>query len=185
MFPLLTPRLCIRPFVATDAITLHEAIHESIDSVGRWLPWCAADYDLNTAQGWITHCDQQRHEGHSFELVMVDRTAGHFLGSVAINAINRAERLGNIGYWIRQSAQQQGLMTEAVREIASFGFGTLGLTRLEIIAAEQNYASRRVAEKVGAQFEGLLRNRIIIHDQPVTAALYSLTPGDTLSHQSL
>ncbi|WP_240947125.1 GNAT family N-acetyltransferase [Dickeya zeae] len=49
-----------------------------------------------------------------------------------------------------------------------------------IIAAEENHASRQVAKKVGAHFEGLLRNRIIIHDQPVTAALYSLIPGDKL-----
>nr|WP_269975658.1 GNAT family N-acetyltransferase [Dickeya lacustris] len=95
MFPLLTPRLSIRPFVTADAPMLHEAIHESIESVGRWLPWCSPAYDLGCAQEWINHCDQQRHEGRSFELVITDRNSEHLLGSVAINDINRAYRLGN------------------------------------------------------------------------------------------
>ncbi|MGM3190632.1 GNAT family N-acetyltransferase [Dickeya dadantii subsp. dieffenbachiae] len=180
MFPLLTARLCLRPFVPSDAVALLGAIHESLETVGRWLPWCVSDYDLPMAQDWITCCEQQRHEGESFDLAIIDRTAGRLLGNIAINSINKAYRLGNVGYWIRQSAQGQGLIPEAVREIVPFGFGTLGLTRLEIVAAEENHASRRVAEKVGAHFEGLLRNRIIIRNQPVTAALYSLIPGDVL-----
>ncbi|WP_338126846.1 GNAT family protein [Dickeya oryzae] len=112
--------------------------------------------------------------------MITDRNTGVLLGSIATNSISKAYRLGNIGYWVRQSAQGQGVVPEALREVVPFGFGTLGLTRLEIIAEEENHASRQVVEKVGAHFEGLLRNRIIIDDQPVTAALYSLIPGDVL-----
>ncbi|WJM85878.1 GNAT family protein [Dickeya chrysanthemi] len=180
MFPLLTPRLSLHPLVPSDATALFDAIHESLESIGRWLPWCVPHYDLAMAQSWITDCEQQRREGTSFDLAITDRTNGHLLGSIAINSISKAYRLGNIGYWVRRTAQGQGIIPEAVREIVPFGFGTLGLTRLEIIAAEENHASRQVAEKVGAHFEGLLRNRIIINDQPVTAALYSLIPGDGL-----
>ncbi|QDX29828.1 GNAT family N-acetyltransferase [Dickeya poaceiphila] len=180
MFPLLTARLSLRPFIPSDAAALLDAIQESLETVGRWLPWCVPHYDLSMTQSWIMGCEQQRREGSAFDLVINDRNTGHLLGSIAINNISKAYRLGNVGYWIRQSVQGQGLITEAMREVVPFGFGTLGLTRLEIIAAEENHASRQVAEKVGAHFEGLLRNRIIIHDQPVTAALYSLIPGDEL-----
>ncbi|WP_345891365.1 GNAT family protein [Dickeya oryzae] len=114
--------------------------------------------------------------------MITDRTTGDLLDSITINNISKAYRLGNIGYWVRQSAQGQRVVPEALREVVPFGFGTLGLTRLEIITAEENHASRQVAKKVGAHFEGLLRNRIIIHDQPVTAALYSLIPGDVLAY---
>ncbi|QIZ50903.1 N-acetyltransferase [Dickeya zeae] len=182
MFPLLTERLSLRPIMPSDAVALFDAIRESIESVGRWLPWCVPDYDLPMAQSWITFCEQLRREGTAFDLVITDRTTGDLLGSIAINNISKAYRLGNIGYWVRQSAQGQGVVPEALREVVPFGFGTLGLTRLEIIAAEENHASRQVAKKIGAHFEGLLRNRIIIHDQPVTAALYSLIPGDVLAH---
>ena len=50
----------------------------------------------------------------------------------------------------------QGIATAAVRLIARFGFEDLGLQRLELLVAADNLASRRVAEKVGARFEGVL-----------------------------
>jgi ribosomal-protein-serine acetyltransferase len=49
-----------------------------------------------------------------------------------------------------------GIATVAVRLIARFGFEDLDLQRLELLIAVDNAASRRVAEKVGATFEGVL-----------------------------
>ncbi|BBA36306.1 putative ribosomal-protein-serine acetyltransferase [Methylocaldum marinum] len=55
---------------------------------------------------------------------------------------------GNIDYWVKQSRQGQGIATRAVRLVAPFDFSRIGLTRLEFVAVVNNYASRRVAEKV-------------------------------------
>ena len=60
--------------------------------------------------------------------------------------------------------------------IAEYGFRQLKLTRLEIVAPEQNAPSRRVAEKVGADFECIARNRVMVHGKPQPAAIYSLVP---------
>ena len=67
-------------------------------------------------------------------------------------------------------SQRNGIAVGTVRLLAHFGFATIGLTRIEIIAAEDNVASRRVALKSGATFECLARNRLLVHDRPVTAA---------------
>jgi RimJ/RimL family protein N-acetyltransferase len=42
----------------------------------------------------------------------------------------------------------------------------------------ENVPSRRVAEKAGARFEAIARNRIVQHGKPYDAALYSLIPSD-------
>ena len=81
-----------------------------------------------------------------------------------------------IGYWVRQTCQRQGIATRAVQSIAEYGFGQLKLTRLEIVAPEQNVPSRRVAEKVGAVFECIARNRVRVHGKPQPAAIYSFVP---------
>ena len=60
--------------------------------------------------------------------------------------------------------------------MAAYGFEKLGLTRLEIVAAEQNARSRKVAEKAGARFEGILHNRLVIRGVAIPAAMYSLIP---------
>jgi RimJ/RimL family protein N-acetyltransferase len=54
----------------------------------------------------------------------------------------------------------------------------LGLTRLDIVCKPDNTSSRRVAEKVGARFEAISRNRIVMHGVAYDAALYGLVPED-------
>jgi RimJ/RimL family protein N-acetyltransferase len=64
--------------------------------------------------------------------------------------------VAHVGYWVRTGQTGQGIATAAVRLIARFGFEDLGLQRLELLVAVENLASRRVAEKAGARFEGIL-----------------------------
>ena len=80
--------------------------------------------------------------------------------------------------FIRAFEVMANLATAAAVEVARFGLAKLGLCRIEIVAAVGNTASRRVAEKTGAMFEGILRNRIKMGDRNLDAAMYSLIPGD-------
>ncbi|WJV52001.1 GNAT family protein [Pectobacteriaceae bacterium CE90] len=113
-------------------------------------------------------------------LVFFDRSSERFLGGISINEIQPIRQMGNIGYWIRQSAQGKGIALEAVNSIAVYGFSQLKLTRLVIVAGEEDRASRRVAEKAGAHYESIARNRIIIRQQPIDTAIYSLVPANSL-----
>jgi len=62
--------------------------------------------------------------------------------------------------------------------MAYFGFRNLDLNRLEILIAVDNRASQRVAEKVGAVREGVLRNRLVVRDKVHDAVMFSLIPSD-------
>jgi RimJ/RimL family protein N-acetyltransferase len=59
--------------------------------------------------------------------------------------------------------------------LAGYGLGTLGLQRLEIVMSVENHASRRVAERVGADHEGILRCRLLLHGRSHDAHSFSLT----------
>ena len=59
-----------------------------------------------------------------------------------------------------------------------YGFEKLGLLRIEILVQEDNKPSLRIADKLGAVREGLLRNRILIHDISYDAYMHSLIPED-------
>jgi RimJ/RimL family protein N-acetyltransferase len=78
-----------------------------------------------------------------------------FLGRVGLDQLD-GKQSANVGYWVRTSQTSQGIATAAVRLIAQFGFEDLGVRQLELHIAADNLASRRVAEKVGATFEGVL-----------------------------
>jgi RimJ/RimL family protein N-acetyltransferase len=102
---------------------------------------------------------------------------GRFLGGCGINQINRVHGFANLGYWVRTSATGRGVATEAARQAAEFAFRTTDLVRLEIVCAVGNEASQRVAERAGATREGVLKQRLRLHGQPVDAVMFSLVRG--------
>jgi RimJ/RimL family protein N-acetyltransferase len=168
--------LRLRPYRSDDASALYEAVNESVESVGRWLPWCHADYNKTDADVWIAHCEDGWRTGEHYAFAVFDANSAQFCGAVGLNQRNREHNFMNLGYWVRASRQEQGIVRRAARLVAMFGFEQLGLTRVEIVTAPDNQASRRVAEALGARFEGIARNRIVVGGRPIDAAVYALVP---------
>jgi RimJ/RimL family protein N-acetyltransferase len=83
-------------------------------------------------------------------------------------------RFANLGYWVRSSAAGRGVAPAAVRQVAAYAFRETDLNRLEIVIAVGNSRSQRVAEKVGATREGVLRSRLVLPSGPSDAVMYSL-----------
>jgi ribosomal-protein-serine acetyltransferase len=79
---------------------------------------------------------------------------------------------------VRSRWAGRGIATASARLVAGFGFEHLGLNRVEIVAAQENVASIRVAEKAGARKEGRLRRRITVRDRIYDAVLFSLIPEE-------
>ena len=171
-------RLRLRPWQDDDADSLFEAARESVASVGRWLPWCHADYQRHEAVAWIARCREGWHAGEHVALPIFDAAGAELLGAVGLNQFNRAHRSANLGYWVRQSRHGQGIAAAASRLVTRFGFAQLGLARIEIVVLPDNRASRRTAKKLGAQFEAIARHRLWVDGQPRDAAVYALIPAD-------
>lgn len=168
----------IRALDQADRDAMYEAVRESVSEVSRWLPWCHPAYSRDEAAAYIECAREGRLAGRQFSFGIFEIRDGGFAGAVSVNHIIPMNRLANCGYWVRTSRTGRGIATRAVRLAASYAFETLGLTRLEIAAIPENLASRRVAEKAGARFEVIARNRIVMHGRAWPAAVYSLIPED-------
>lgn len=168
--------LTLRPLLPADADALSTAALESLATVGRWMPWCTPDYTPARALEWIDHCTQARADQSAYEFGIFDADGNELFGLAGLNQFNRLHNFCNLGYWVRESRQRQGVAVAAVRRLAEFGFQELGQTRIEIVVAAGNTGSEAVARKVGAHFEGMARNRLQLADGPVAAAVYSLIP---------
>ena len=169
--------ILLRPLVREDAESLVRAVRESMASLSYWFPWCHAGYALSDARQWIEHGLASWETRTEFPLGIFD-AGGEVLGGTGINHIDRVHNLGNLGYWVRDSARKRGVATTAARGAALMGFDVVGLTRLEIVALPHNAASQRVAEKLGAVREAEARNRVQFQGRPAAAVVYSLIPGD-------
>lgn len=162
----------------SDAPALVEAVRESVDTVGRWQDWCHAAYDLDDARRWMDICRKDWLLGDGYEMLIVEAGGGRLLGGMGVNQRHSEQRFANLGYWVRESAQRQGIATRAGRLAIGFAFDMAKVERLEIVAAHDNLPSRRTAERLGGTFEGMLRKRLVIRDKSVDAAMYSVTRDD-------
>ncbi len=168
----------LRRFEPADAPQLFDAVHESVRELCRFMTWCRPGYSLAASQAFVAQSGSDWEKGEQYNLAMVDLEAGTLLGSIGLNRLDQTHRTANIGYWVRRSCAGRGVATAATRLIAEFGLKELGLHRLEILVPSHNAASRRVAEKAGARFEGILRNRLVLAGQRHNTCLYSLIPED-------
>jgi ribosomal-protein-serine acetyltransferase len=171
-------KILIRTLSAEDVDAVFEAVRESMSELSKWMPWCHPDYAREETVAFINSRPDDWNADVAYTFAITDAQTGAFLGSVGLNFINRQYQMGNLGYWVRTSANGRGVAAAAARLIARFGFHELGLQRLEIIAAVENYPSQRVAEKTGATREGVLRKRLLYKGQTRDAVLYSLVAED-------
>ncbi|OFA08367.1 GNAT family N-acetyltransferase [Duganella phyllosphaerae] len=171
---LVFPGLVLRPFADTDADAFAAAVVESVASVSPWMGWCTSDYTAADALEWFAMCRAGQAAGTAFEFGIFDQQSGDFLGGAGLNDIRMLHRFCNLGYWVRQSRQGQGVASRCVQALAAHAFGALDLHRVEIVVAVGNAASLAVAAKSGALDERIARNRLCIDGRAVDAHVFSL-----------
>jgi len=177
MTPLHTDEFVIRPFEPGDASQFVAAVQESGTTLGPTMPWWKPDYSVKEASEFFASCAEAIKAGKAYDVGIFQPDGSSFIGGISVNRIDPDYRIGNVGYWVRESMQNRGLCTKAAEAIIEFGLNTLGLVRLEIVIMADNAASRRVAEKVGATLECIAKNRIMHKGVPLPAAVYSVARG--------
>ncbi len=163
----------IRPFTEMDVNDLVEAVHESHAEISPWMVWCRPDYSTEHATAWIRDSIAGRALGTSYEFAVIDDSE-ILAGVCGVNHINNVDRFANLGYWIRTSLSGRGIIPAATLAVAEWTFAHTTLNRLEIVVAVGNNRSHRVAEKIGALREGVLRQRMMVGEIANDAVMYSL-----------
>lgn len=167
----------LRPYQESYVDALFAAARESIPDIYPWLPWCHPEYERDESEEWVGKQRELWTTGSAYEFAVLDPAEGNFVGGCGLNDVN-LHRFANLGYWIRSSATGRGVATAAARLAARFGFEELDLRRLELVIEPDNAASIRVAEKLGARREGLLRSRLNVNGEQRDAVMFSLTASD-------
>ncbi len=168
----------IRQFTEQDALPFHQAVLESVAHVSKWLPWCSEAYSLDDAKMWTSSARTCWDNGTDYRFVIEDKDSSRILGSVGINHVDTQHKVGNLGYWVRTSALNQGVCTEAATLVADKAFKDLGFQRLEVHVLTENAGSNAVAQKIGGIHEGALRNKLMLNGVSLPANCYSLIPSD-------
>ena len=168
--------ITLRPFRMEDSVQLYEAVRKSRKELEPWMSWATEDYTELTARQYIT-VTRARWEERTLFAFAITR-GSEIVGGCTLSSIHPVYHYCNLGYWVRTSCRGQGIAGRAAKLAARFGFEHAGLIRAEIVVAVGNQASLRVAEKIGAHYEGILLNRMVVGNSISDAHMYSLLPAD-------
>ena len=159
----------LRPWTEDDVPWIHAACQDP--ELHFWLPRLPRPYKVEHARAFVA--DQGGLGPHHFAVV----DDGERVGSMGMQV--NENKTGHAGYWCIAAARGRGATTRALRILSRFGFGELGLGRLELIADPDNLASQRVAEKAGFRREGVLRSHLLHPDgRRRDSVMYSLLPAE-------
>lgn len=159
----------MRPWREDDAPWVCAACQDP--ETQRWLPDIPRPYSHDDAVAFVT--DALGLGPYQFAITERENA----IGSIGLR-LGKYET-GHIGYWCAPEARGRGATTRALRRLCRYALDELHLERLDLVTDIENFASQRVAQKVGFQREGVLRSHLRHPDgHRRDSIFFSLLPGE-------
>jgi len=145
-----------------------------------WEPlWTRDELARSAFRRRLRQYQREMREDQGYAFLIFREADAALLGGLTISNVRRGvAQSASVGYWLGLPHVRRGYMTDAVRCIVPFAFGTLGLHRLEAACLPHNAASTRVLEKSGFRREGTARRYLKINDVWQDHDLYALLHDD-------
>jgi RimJ/RimL family protein N-acetyltransferase len=153
--PLVDGETALRPWRDADLPELVVACQDR--EIVRWTRVPAA-YGEADARAYLRQRYDATFAGLTAPFAIVHAEDGRLLGSISLMRFAWEHARGEVGYWLARAARGQGHATRAVKLICAWGFSTLRLERIDLMAATGNPASQHVAERSGFTREAVLRS---------------------------
>jgi ribosomal-protein-serine acetyltransferase len=171
----IAPGVVLRPFKASDAGELTEAIAANREHLARWLPW-AETHGFEDSVDYLERKRAQIEANDGFEGAIV--LDGRIVGGAGFHGVDWINRSSSIGYWLATEAVGRGLMSGAVRTLLDHAFDVWELHRVIIEVVVDNVRSRAIPERLGFREEALLREAKLIRGLYEDAVLYAMLASD-------
>lgn len=131
-------------------------------------------------RAYIETALKMRAEGHRFAFAVIDDASDRVLGSTSYHDIVPAVQRVEIGWtWYARSVQRSHVNTTAKLLMMGHAFDTLGCRVVGWRTDNDNFASQRAIERLGAQKDGVLRGHALRRDGTIRdTVMYSMTAGE-------
>ncbi len=167
-----TDRLILRKFEYTDDEAMlkywiadekiqslySEPVYSTKEEVKELLDKYIGSYERNDYYRWA----------------VIHGETGECIGQIAYFLVDSKNHFAEIEYCIGSDFQRKGYATEAARAVIKFGFEQMKLHKVQICTKEINHASKRVIEKCGLTYEGMLRDYFYMDGKYVGRLYFSM-----------
>ncbi len=181
----------LRPTGLDDAEAIAAAVLASTPELLPFMPWAQKDNSPRAQLERLKSVEADYRAGRELVMGLFDGRTGAFLSSIGLHPRVPLNPSGlEVGYFTPSAHAGQGWATLGTRIAVAYAFEHLGCDRLQVMHDEANAASRRVIEKCGFRFEGVMRNMVARPTPELVAGgyrgtalsrMYSLVPEDRAS----
>jgi RimJ/RimL family protein N-acetyltransferase len=169
--PLASGPLALRAWTVEDLPAAVVACQDP--GIARFAASVPAPFGDGEAVAWLASHEAGRLAGRRLELAIVSTDSRWLMGSIALSKIDRVHERAMVGFWVVPQARGRGVASVALRLLADWAVGPLGLKRVELFIEPANAASHLTATRSGFVREGLLRSHWVSKGRRRDSVVYA------------
>ena len=168
-------RVRLIPLEPTHLEALYEIAQD--EEIWRYYPFNGADKKIFLQQYATILLEKQA--GLRYPFVVIDKANGKMIGSTGFLHISKEHNNLEIGTtWYDRNYWSKGYNEECKLLLLQYCFETLYLNRVSLSTLDINKRSQKAITRIGAQFEGINRNKVIRSGIVRNVVVFSFIPED-------
>ena len=173
-----TPRLVLREYSELDFEAVHS--YASDEDVTRYMSFGpnSKEYTQAFLSKMVELANRTPRTDYHFAIELL--STGKLIGGCGLVTHNEINKDAEIGYVLHPDYHRQGYAPEASQALIQYAFKTLGLHRIYAYHHPENPKSGRVMQKLGMQYEGLMRKSHWIKDSWWDFHVYAILEDDPI-----
>jgi [ribosomal protein S5]-alanine N-acetyltransferase len=177
-----TERCILRPITLDDAPAVFPLASDP--EIARYTSMFGSTLHLvpKETRSFIQRCLDMQRNNYGMCWVIIEKYSDTIIGMMSLFGYSSAHRKAEFGYALSPAYWGMGIATEVSKALIQSVFTQLDLMRLQATVDPENMNSIRVLIKCGMQYEGLLRNYYIVHDESRSRAMYALTQEEFFAY---
>ncbi|MEU7135010.1 GNAT family protein [Streptomyces sp. NPDC046261] len=145
----------LRPLEPWNAEEYLAHIDRSRAYIGRHIALAERATDLASARAFLqSYADKKATDSGALYGIWAD---GTLVGGVLFRTFDAAAGTCEVGCWLEESAVGRGLVTRAITVLVDWAVEVRGIHRVEWQASSANAESLKVAQRLGMERDGVLR----------------------------
>lgn len=161
----------------SHALPIFNMVNTNRSYLKQWLTFVNNMTTVQIAQNFVNSTMQQNIDKTTFAFVIFFNQV--MVGRIGVYKIDTQNKIGEIGYWLVETAQGNGIIINACKTIINFCFNTIALNRIEIKCATQNLKSKQVPLKLNFLHEGVIKQGELLNGNFIDLDLFALLKSET------
>jgi ribosomal-protein-alanine N-acetyltransferase len=175
--PIETERLLLQPYALNYSASFFELIQDNRAILAESFPLLlSSTATIPDTKDFIQQRIFDWNKNKAFGFFFFLKEKEPLIGYLNIKDIDWKTAKGEIAYFIDRDYYQQGLATEALRELLHICFEELELSHVQARVSTINIPSIKLLEKVGLQYEGTFhKDFITYHKEAIDTYRYGIS----------